>query len=322
MHPILKTALAASAATLVGAGSAQAVPFGVTLADGGNTLVTLSDLSNPGALGSVALTDGTTTPVRLSSITYRPRTDELIGFSSRNDTVYRVNAQTGFATAIVTAPANAVSNNNNTGADFNNVIDALRIVNPDNENLVFFPFGNPRNEPAGAPTVQRFTDLFYVAGDLNFGRDPRVVANAYTNAIPMPTATLQFVLDAANDSLATLGNNAGTLTTIGVLTLNGVRVDFGADAGFDILSLSEGDNTAFALLDVGGVEGLYTFGLTATNGQVPVTFLGAFGDQFGPVRSLAVFDVTAVPVPAALPLLASALGLMAWLGRRRQTAAA
>ncbi|MFT6773881.1 MAG: hypothetical protein ACJA1L_001591 [Paracoccaceae bacterium] len=89
-------------------------------------------------------------------------------------------------------------------------------------------------------------------GDVNEGANPSVFANAYTNVIPFPTTTMRYVPDARTDSLATLGNNAGTLTTIGKIAVDGKPIDFSASGGMDILSMAEGDNRAFAILSTPG----------------------------------------------------------------------
>jgi hypothetical protein len=97
--------------------------------------------------------------------------------------------------------------------------------------------------------------LFAAGGDPNGGRDPIVTANVHTNKVAGATSTTQFVLDHGLNQLATLANNAGTLTSVAKITLNGQELDFDARAGFDITDAS-GQNTAYALLNVAGIPGL------------------------------------------------------------------
>lgn len=87
------------------------------------------------------------------------------------------------------------------------------------------------------------------------------------------------------------------------------------DAGHNLIS-----NTIGALWINGSLFS------TGANGQVILTGLGSGnifdftsnGTAQGDELYLSVLDVTAVPVPASLPLLAGGLGLMGWMARRRK----
>jgi hypothetical protein len=146
--------------------------------------------------------------------------------------------------------------------DFNNAIDAVRIVGSDGANLVYFPdeFGDER-----AGSVRRFTDVFYAEGDVNEGRVPLLYANAYTNAIAEAKAssTFQYALDARTNALVSLANNAGELKTIGPVTVGGAPADITTAGGFDIVSPEEGEDHAFAILQMRGDDssGLYRIDL-------------------------------------------------------------
>jgi hypothetical protein len=146
--------------------------------------------------------------------------------------------------------------------DFNNQIDAVRAVSSAGDNLVYFPsdFGDEK-----ANSVRRFTALAYVAGDVSEGAEPLIYANAYTNAINgmKATGTFQYALDARANALVSLANNAGTLETIGLITIDGMPADILPVGGFDIVSSSEGSDAAYAVLQIDGAAsaGLYLIDL-------------------------------------------------------------
>ncbi len=150
------------------------------------------------------------------------------------------------------------------GFDFNNKIDAVRVVSSSGDNLVYFPVGFGNNDTK-ANTVRRFASLAYAKDDTNSGVTPEVFANAYTNAIngKKASGTFQYALDAATDSLVSLANNAGTLKTIGKVKIGGKAVDISAMGGFDIVSKAEGKDTAYAVLQLEGesTSGLYGINL-------------------------------------------------------------
>ena len=316
-----KTASACVMAVLLSSGAASAATFGgigYSLGNNGTTLVRIGDLAMPGVATGTALTDGAGSSVALSAIDFRPRTREFFGYSNGNNTVYNVNVKTGVATAVAsTGDGTGVES---LGFDFNNSIDAARIVTTDQDNLVFFPseFDRPT-----APDIARFTDLFYPAGDPNGGRDPEIFANAYNNAVPFPDSVTQFVLDSRFDTLATLANNAGTLNTIGKIAVDGMLLDFTDTGELDILSFRNGNdisNTAFALLTTNSGQGLYQLALNAgADGLVDATFLGSTARQFGALDGL---TVAPVPLPPSLLLLGAAMAGFAAIGRRRRTDAA
>ena len=295
----------------VGAAEAASVGLAYSLGNNGRTLVIMGDLAAPGTLEGKAITNAAGTVLRLSELTVRPRTGQLYGYSDADNTVYLVDPRTGRATAQGTLPdATAVQA---VGFDFNPAIDRARIVSVNDDNIVFNPDTNQF-------TVA--TRLFYAPGDTNEGADPNVFGNAYTNSFagitpPTTVPTTQFVIDSELDTLATLANNAGTLATAGAFFLNGTPFDLGEVGGFDILSLAEGNNTAYALLTSTMGQAVYTFSLTPdASGRVNLTGLGAAGSEFGLLRGLAVAP-SVVPLPAGGLLLGGALAAFGLLRRRR-----
>lgn len=303
-------ALALGMGSAAGAASVHGMPTGYSLGNNGNTLVTFGDLADPTNMQGRQIVDGSGTPTPLSALAYRPQTRQLYGFSNQTNTVYEVNPQSGRVSSVASTSDGTTVDE--IGFNFNNQVDAARIVSTAEDNLVFFPNNTP-------PSISRFTSLFYAAGDVNEGRNPGVFANAYTNAVPDATTTQQFVLDGEWDILATLANNAGELSTVGEVWVDGSRLDFSATGGFDILSMVEGDNTAFAVLTTALGTGVYHLPLSAdADGRIQATRLGMPGDRFGTLEGLAVAPAP-VPLPAGIWLLLSGLGALAGTRRWRKT---
>jgi hypothetical protein len=231
---------------------------GYALSANGVSLTMMSSLAAPGDAQTVELS----TPVR--SIAWRPVTGELIGYADGSIVV--IDPMTGdtmdqdatfMDDAIIGAGAVVAF-------DFNNAIDAVRAVSSEGDNLVYFPIGfGDMDERANS--VRRFTDLFYAEGDASEGAEPLIFANAYTNAINGMTAesTFQYALDARANALVSLANNAGTLETIGLVTIDGEPVDILPVGGLDIVSPEEGTDEAYAILQIDGQDtaGLYTIDL-------------------------------------------------------------
>jgi hypothetical protein len=153
--------------------------------------------------------------VTLRGIDFRPKTGDLYGVGS-DSVVYRVNPGTGIAIAEGPAFTPALRGKS-FGVDFNPVVDKIRVVSDDRQNLRL--------------NVDEGTVLSTDA-DLNPGM-PQVVAAGYENSsfsFTQPTATKLHVVDAASDTLFTQDPpNNGTLTNPRKL-----RVDVGLNAGFDI----------------------------------------------------------------------------------------
>lgn len=255
--PALVTSLIALAATPALAKENAAIS-GYALTDGGATLVVMSDVHNPGD----ATTYNLASP--LKAIAWRPVTGELLGFS--DGMIATIDPMSGEMTDLeATFMDDAMIGEDTMVAfDFNNKIDAVRAVTSAGDNLVYFPEGFGDNDER-AGSVRRFTSLAYAEGDAMEGTKPMIFANAYTNAINEKTAgsTFQYALDAETDTLVSLANNEGTLETIGEITVDGNPVDLAPMGGFDIVSASEGENMAFAILQMEGADtaGLYEIDL-------------------------------------------------------------
>jgi Domain of unknown function (DUF4394) len=179
-----------------------------------NQLLTFN-ARNPERIRDIQAITGLPTGVTLRGIDFRPKTGDLYGVGS-DSVVYRVNPTTGIA--IAEGPAFTPSLRGRAfGVDFNPVVDKIRVVGDDRQNLRL-------NVDEGT--------LLSADKDLNPGM-PMVVAAGYENSsfsVAQPLATTLHVVDAASDTLFTQAPpNDGTLT-------NGRRlgVDVGMNAGFDI----------------------------------------------------------------------------------------
>ena len=250
----LTAAIALLAAPAVADGHAGTM--GYMLSADGTGLTIMDSISTPEKARMVELS----TPLR--SIAWRPVTGDLIGYADGMivtiDTVSGETMDQGatFMDDAVIADGAVVA------FDFNNKIDAVRAVSSMGDNLVYFPtdFGDDK-----ANSVRRFTDLFYAEGDMFEGEKPLIFANAYTNAISSAKAsgTFQYALDARTNALVSLANNAGTLETVGLVTIDGEPADILPLGGFDIVSPKEGTDAAYAVLQIDGQgsAGLYAIDL-------------------------------------------------------------
>ncbi|MDG3041492.1 DUF4394 domain-containing protein [Roseicyclus marinus] len=247
--------------------------MGHALANDGSTLLVMADLSMPGEVMAYDLA------MPVDAIAYRPVTGDLLGFT--NGAVYTIDPMSGAMTDLgATIMEGAmVAEGAMVGFDFNNAIDAVRVVSSAGDNLVYFPEGFGDNDER-AGSLRRFTDLAYAEGDANVGATPMIFANAYTNAIAgmKASGTLQYALDAETDALVTLANNDGTLATIASVTVDGMAADLSGMGGFDIVSPEEGTDMAYAVLQMEGSAsaGLYAIDL-ATGTATMLADLGMGG---------------------------------------------
>lgn len=250
-------ALAASPAFAAG----HAVVSGYALANDGATLVVMSDVNAPGDV----MTYDLATP--LMAIAWRPVTSELIGIS--DGMIATIDPTSGKMADLGAAFMEdaMIGDGKMVAFDFNNKIDAVRAVTSAGDNLVYFPEGFGDNDER-AGSVRRFTDLAYAEDDSMAGTTPMIFANAYTNAINGKTAsaTFQYALDAETDTLVSLANNAGTLKTIGKITVDGTSVDLAPMGGFDIVSAREGEDMALAILQMEGAASAGLFEIDLETG--------------------------------------------------------
>lgn len=236
---------------------------GYGLVNGGKTLAVMADLAKPTDVKTLDLA----TP--LAAIAYRPVTGDLLGYA--NGKVVTIDVASGKLTDLgATFVDDAkVADGAKVGFDFNNKIDAVRVVSSKGDNLVYFPVGFGNDDPK-ANSVRRFTNLAYDKDDANAGATPMIFANAYTNAINGKKAagTFQYAIDAGTNSLVSLANNEGTLKTIGMLKIGGKDADITAMGGFDIISPAEGEDQAYAVLQLEGQDTAGLYGIDLKTAEV------------------------------------------------------
>ncbi len=299
----LKTLLAGTASLTLAFGAAHAAHMAYALGEDGDSLVSFA----PDGSGSVTSID---LGIELDAITFRPQTGQLYGYSSENDALYIVDPMTGAVTlefqATQDLPGGFVS------LDFNPTLDAVRIVNTDRANVVYFPANSADTGGRAGTLTFEPTDLFYAEGYTADGA-PQVVGNGYTNQVPLGEAgsTIQYVIDAATDTIGILNNNMGSIDFVANL---GFDVDLAG--GVDVFTSPEGQNFLYALLETDEGLSFYEFdlGTFAVVNQFSL-------EGFEGLSSLAVFvPGQVVPVPAAAVLFASGAAAFGAARRKKKSA--
>ena len=276
-------ALAALVAAVPAAASADPAA-GIT----GSADLALFDTANPAGLTSRPITGLETGSEKVIGLDTRPATGQLFLITvpagiAANALVrsYTLDPGTATATFVASIPAGIVPGaaDSPTGADFNPVVDRLRVVNAGNENFRINPnngslSGNDVNLTYNAPATGPVTALAY---------DRNVAPGPPGTVAPPGTLTTLYGIDVGADRLVTIGGvggespggpNGGVVSAAGTLA---VAVDDASDAGFDIAA----NGSAFASLTVGGQPGLYRVNLAGGT----ATLIGALPAE---VRALTV----------------------------------
>ncbi|MBO0798472.1 MAG: DUF4394 domain-containing protein, partial [Blastocatellia bacterium] len=165
---------------------------------------------------------------------FRTATNQLYCVSS-DGSFYIVNTADASATLVATLSPN---NANSQLLDINPVADAFRWVGTDELNYAI-----TKNATGTFNTVAVQTPFAYVAGDVNAGKNPNLVAGAYDNNQNGLATTTFFTFDSATNQAATIADRTATgssntgggrLVTIGgVFDQNG-QVTITQNSGFDI----------------------------------------------------------------------------------------
>jgi Domain of unknown function (DUF4394)/Thrombospondin type 3 repeat len=247
----------------------------------GTADLALFDTANPAGLTSRPITGLQTATEAVVGLDDRPATGELfvitVPTGAANNAIirsYSLDPATATATFVGSIPLNTVPGAADvpTGADFNPVVDRLRVVNSGDENYRVNPnngalAGNDANLSYTVPATGPVTAVAY---------DRNVAPGPPGTPAPPGAMTTLYGIDVGADRLVTIGGvgaesaggpNGGAVRPEGAL---GVAVDNASDAGFDIAA----NGSAFASLTVGGQPGLYRVALaggTATAiGALPV----------------------------------------------------
>lgn len=233
----------------------------------------------------------------LVDIDFRPMNGLMYGLARNANgqvRLYCISHWNGTATPLTSAAQGLVATDGATpipvtgtvGIDFNPAVDRLRIVtsaglnfrmNPNNGLLID---GNP-NAPGAQPDAS-------ISGGTT-----RVDSTLYTNNNGLATLTTQYTLDAGSRQLFIQNPpNNGTQVNGLPVTAGGNPLNFTQVGGFDVAdgvnAPSSGapvaSGTAFAVLQVGGVNGLYAIELSSGAAQL----VGPVGDGTVPVQGLAI----------------------------------
>ncbi len=282
--------------TVLAPWAVQAVPVYAVTESG--YLVTF-DSSAPNAAATIGLIGGLGADETVVGIDFRPANGQLYAATDGNN-VYTLDVST--ATASLIQALTPGFSGSRFGLDFNPVPDRLRITTDADQNLRC-------NPNAGLPSCTVDAGLAFGAGDVNAGRNANIVGSAYTNSVAGAASTTLYGIDSTLNALVVQNPpNDGVLTTVGLLGVNTTDL-----VGFDILTIA-GVNTAYASLTQTGsfLSRFYTInlatGLASPAGGTDFTSLIGAGDQ---IRALSV-GIAAVPAPAGVWLLGTALGLLGW----------
>jgi hypothetical protein len=245
------------------------------------------DTDTPGTLTARVPIEGLLGSEAVDGIDLRPATGEVFALTSFNR-VLVLDPETGATTQAGAAiDGSLLGSGLPVGVDFNPTVDRMRIVSAAEENLRFNPITfAPVDGDAGTAGTQPDTDLAFISTDVNFGSNPSVLAEAYSNNDnDGTTPTTLYGIDASLGVLvrhgAVDGNagdvagggspNGGLLTTIGPLGLTAF------DAALDIVrGSSPGGNVAYAVVRPSMVGGTLLYRIALGNGAA--TPLGVIGD--------------------------------------------
>jgi len=196
----------------------------------------------------------------LLGIDMRPADGQLYALGS-SGRIYTIDMATGAATVKSTLAADATDttlsytalSGTDFGVDFNPAADRLRVVSNTGQSLRI-------NVDSGATTTD---------GAINGGAaNTAITASAYTNSFAGTANTTLYALDTVTDTLYVQNPpNNGTL---------GTPVSLGVDAGaVNGMDIDARNNTAYAVLTVGGARNLYSINLAAPANLA--TSVGALG---------------------------------------------
>lgn len=193
-------------------------------------------------------------------IDYRVAYGVLYALSDKGQ-LYSVETNTGKLTAIGPVLPAASLKKAQFGFDFNPVADRIRVVNDQGQNLRLHP------ETGALASVD--PDLKYAENDSNFGKQPGIVAAAYTYNQQDSTLTTNYAIDKTNGTLVTQGSkegitpavspNTGLLFSVGKLDLPALQ-----QVSFDISDLS---NLSFIAVSTAAEPATTLYQLDLETGQ-------------------------------------------------------
>ena len=207
-------------------------------------------------------------------IDYRVARGQLYALSSAGR-LLRIDTQQA-AVQPIGQPIDVVAGSAPLGFDFNPTVDRIRVVDPSGRNLRLHPdTGAVVDSDPQAAGTQADGRLAYEPGDAAAGRQPHIVAAAYTYNKVNEKLTTNYAIDALQGTLVMQGTregatpavspNTGRLTTVGKL-----GVPAFSNASLDIADLS---NAAFLATDSQGDRESRWYGVDLVTGKA--TYIGS-----------------------------------------------
>jgi Domain of unknown function (DUF4394) len=195
-----------------------------------NTLYLLSG-STFNRVGAISPVNGT-----VAECDFRPLNNQLICVTD-SSRIYTVNPANASATLVATL-APAINSGAELLLDFNPMADAIRYIGRNELNYAIV-----KDAAGNFNTVAVQTPVAFVAGDVNAGVNPNLVAGAYDNNLSGLATTTFFAWDSDRDRLVRIADRiangssntaGGRLQTIGSLFDQNGLVNITPSAGFDI----------------------------------------------------------------------------------------
>jgi hypothetical protein len=246
-----------------------------------NRLLQFNEARPDRILAQVAIS-GLASGEQMLGIDFRPATGQLYGVSNANQ-LYVIDTTTGAASKVGGAFAIPLNFSAEIGVDFNPVVDRLRIVTDNGQNLRANPdTGALVDADPNTPAIDPDGALAYAAADANSGKTPNVVAAAYTNNFAGTTTTVLYNIDSDLDVLVRQDPpNAGALNTVGALRVNASDV-----VGFDIFTNEDGDNARAAIRQGNSNQSEFDT-VDLVSGQAKLKKKGVIGGG-EPIRDIAI----------------------------------
>lgn len=218
------TTLCTASLLTLSAGAASATELLALGADGKLFKVDIASLKVTGSMAVSGASD-------LRGLDVRPINGQLYALGG-SDQLYTLDAASGKASAVSTLKT-ALPGSGQAVVDFNPVADRLRLLGPDGTSLRV-------NVDTGDVAVDG--KLAYAADGPYVGKQPKVVAGAYTNAYAGTQSTALYNIDLASSSLM-LQNppNDGVQQAVGKI-VDGLKA-----VAMDIASDGKGGNTTYVL---------------------------------------------------------------------------
>lgn len=194
-----------------------------------NQLMTFN-AGRPGTPSSKMKIANLTAGENVLGIDFRPADGKLYGLGS-SGRLYTIDPATGAAMQVGSGSFAVKLTGSDFGFNFNPVADRIRVVSNTGQNLRLHPdTGAIVDADPKLTGVQLDGDLAYAKTDLASGKNPNVVAVAYSNSVAGAKITTNYAIDTATGNLLTQGSrenvspavspNSGQLFTVGSLGVN------------------------------------------------------------------------------------------------------